>query len=131
MNRLKVILLFLIFICGSSSSQTIRVGAKHFNESYILGEIFSQLLEANGYKVQRNFNLGGTLVCFESLREGQIDVYPEYTGTISEAILKLTEKTNLSDLNKRLFELHKLEISGSLGFNNTYGLAVKNSTAQK
>jgi len=116
---------------GIEQTKTIRVGAKHFNESYILGEIFSQLLEANGYKVQRNFNLGGTLVCFESLREGQIDVYPEYTGTISEAILKLTEKTNLSDLNKRLFELHKLEISGSLGFNNTYGLAVKKSTAQK
>jgi len=131
LNRTKVILLFLIFVCGSLSTQTIRVGAKHFNESYILGEIFSQLLEANGYKVQRNFNLGGTLVCFESLREGQIDVYPEYTGTISEAILKLTEKTNLSDLNKRLLELHKLEISGSLGFNNTYGLAVKKSTAEK
>ena len=121
MNRLKVILLFLIFICGSLSSQTIRVGAKHFNESYILGEIFSQLLEANGYKVQRNFNLGGTLVCFESLREGQIDVYPEYTGTISEAILKLPEKTNLSDLNKRdvykrqtLFSIFLRNMSGDL-----------------
>ena len=118
-------------ICGSSTGQTIRVGAKHFNESYILGEIFSQLLEANGYKVQRNFNLGGTLVCFESLREGQIDVYPEYTGTISEAILKLSDKVSLSELNEKLLQLHKLEIGGSLGFNNTYGLAVKRTTAEK
>lgn len=131
MTRKLLIILFLVLACGSINGQTIRVGAKHFNESYILGEIFSQLLEANGYNVQRNFNLGGTLVCFESLREGQIDVYPEYTGTISEAILKLNEKTNLSDLNKKLLELHKLEISGSLGFNNTYGLAVKRSTAEK
>ena len=118
-------------MCCSINSQTIRVGAKHFNESYILGEIFSQLLEANGYKVQRNFNLGGTLVCFESLREGQIDVYPEYTGTISEAILKLSDKVSLSELNEKLLQFHKLEIGGSLGFNNTYGLAVKRSTADK
>jgi osmoprotectant transport system permease protein len=130
----KILIIFaalLVILCSYVQSQSIRVGAKHFNESYILGEIFSQLFEANGYTVHRNFNLGGTLVCFESLKEGQIDVYPEYTGTITEAILKITDKPDLSELNNRLKSQYKLEINGSLGFNNTYGLAVKRSAAEK
>ena len=80
---MRKVIILLILISAISQSQTIRVGAKHFNESYILAEIISQLLESNGYKVERNFNLGGTLVCYESLLNNQIDVYPEYTGTIS------------------------------------------------
>jgi osmoprotectant transport system permease protein len=120
--RVKVILaalLLLIIVISQSSSQIIRVGSKHFNESYILGEIISQLFEANGYRVERKFNLGGTLVCYESLINNQIDVYPEYTGTIAEAILKLDQKTDLAGL----------EVGKSFGFNNTYALAVKRKTA--
>jgi osmoprotectant transport system permease protein len=91
----------------------------------------SQLLEANGYKVERNFNLGGTLVCFESLVNNQIDIYPEYTGTISEAILK--SQTSLTDeqLNGQLKSQHKLEIGKTFGFNNTYAFAVKKNIAEK
>lgn len=126
----KSILLFLL-LSFSVSAQTIRVGAKHFNESYILAEVISQLLEANGFKVERNYNLGGTLVCFESLKNNQIDVYPEYTGTISEAILKLTDKPGIFDLNEKLKNEHGLEITGSFGFNNTYAFAVKKKTAEK
>ncbi|MFI5212312.1 MAG: glycine betaine ABC transporter substrate-binding protein, partial [Ignavibacteria bacterium] len=111
--------------------QTIRVGSKHFNESYILGEIISQLFESKGYKVERNFNLGGTLVCFESLRNNQIDIYPEYTGTISEAILKLTDKIEPENLNEKLKTGYSLEIGKSFGFNNTYAFAVKKKTAEK
>jgi len=112
-------------------AQTIRVGAKHFNESYILGEIISQLLESKGYKVERNFNLGGTLVCFESLKNNQIDIYPEYTGTISEAILKLQDNPDENQINEKLKSEHNLEISGTFGFNNTYAFAVKKRTAEK
>lgn len=113
------------------NSQTIRVGAKHFNESYILGEIMSQLLEANGYRVERNFNLGGTLVCFESLKNDQIDVYPEYTGTISEAILKLSGKLPDAELREKLRSEYDLETGAGFGFNNTYAFAVKKKTADK
>lgn len=123
--------MFVLFFTSSVCSQTIRVGSKHFNESYILGEIVSQLLELNGYKVERKFNLGGTLVCFESLKKNEIDVYPEYTGTISEAILKLNKKQGITDLNEVLNIEHNLEISGSFGFNNAYAFAVKKSTAKK
>jgi osmoprotectant transport system permease protein len=126
----KYILIILISCC-SLSSQTIRVGAKHFNESYILGEIMSQLLESKGYKVERNFNLGGTLVCFESLINNQIDVYPEYTGTISEAILKLPANVDETELNQKLKEMYNLEAGKTFGFNNTYAFAVKKSIAEK
>ena len=124
-------ILILLMLCSTLSSQTIRVGAKHFNESYILGEMISQILESEGYKVERNFNLGGTLVCFESLKNNQIDVYPEYTGTISEAILKSPEKLDDLQLYEKLLSEYNLEFAGGFGFNNTYAFAVKRSTAQK
>ena len=68
--------IFLTALC--SQGQLIRVGAKHFNEGYILSEIISQLLESEGYSVERKYNLGGTLVCFEALNNNAIDIYPEY-----------------------------------------------------
>ena len=112
-------------------SQTIRVGSKHFNESYILGEMISQLFESEGYAVERKFNLGGTLVCYESLVNNQIDIYPEYTGTISEAILKLSDKVDDKQLNEKLQSQFNLEIAETFGFNNTYAFAVKRRTAGK
>lgn len=112
------------------SAQTIRVGAKHFNEGYILSEIISQLLESEGYKVERKFNLGGTLVCYEALINNEIDIYPEYTGTISEAILKQKDKISFDELRSKLKELD-LEISDEYGFNNTYAFAVRNELAKK
>ena len=112
------------------SAQTIRVGAKHFNEGYILSEIISQLLESEGYKVERKFNLGGTLVCYEALINNEIDIYPEYTGTISEAILKQKDKISFEELRSKLKELD-LEISDEYGFNNTYAFAVRNELAKK
>lgn len=128
---MKKYILLTLLLCSTAHSQTIRVGAKHFNESYILAEVIAQLLESNGYTVERKYNLGGTLVCFESLKNNQIDIYPEYTGTISEAILKLPDKPGIFDLNERLKNDHGLEITGSFGFNNTYAFAVKRKTAEK
>lgn len=120
----------ILLLASSLQSQTIRVGTKHFNESYILGEIIAQFLESEGYKVERKFNLGGTLVCFESLTNNQLDIYPEYTGTISEAILKSTEKLTDEQLNEKLKQTHRLEMGQTFGFNNTYAFAVKKKTAE-
>jgi len=124
-----ILILFSFSKLNSQTSQTIKVGAKHFNEGYILSEILSQLLEKNGFEVERKFNLGGTLICYEALSNGDIDLYPEYTGTISEAILKMNEKVSFTELKKILNE-KDLDISGEYGFNNTYALAVKNETAK-
>ncbi|MEJ0054452.1 MAG: glycine betaine ABC transporter substrate-binding protein [Bacteroidota bacterium] len=71
----RILFLSLLLVPLMATSQSIRVGAKHFNEGYILSEIISQLLEQNGYEVKRVYNLGGTLVCFEALRTGAIDIY--------------------------------------------------------
>jgi osmoprotectant transport system permease protein len=134
LNLLKIFIInifLLIFASNVFSQQTIRVGAKHFNEGYILSEIISQLLESQGYKVERSFNLGGTLVCFEALKNDQIDVYPDYTGTISQEILKLDHNASIIELNERLKKEYNLEISQPYGFNNTYALCMRRETASK
>jgi len=112
-------------------SQTISIGAKNFNEGQLLSEILAQLFESNGFKIERKYNLGGTLICFEALRNGEIDIYPEYTGTISEQILQSDLTFTLDDLRKRMGEQYGMEISKPYGFNNTYALAVTRSTAEK
>jgi len=128
----RIIFLTLIFLfTGNIFPQTIRVGAKHFNESYILGEMISQMLEDGGFKVERNFNLGGTLVCFDALRNHEIDIYPEYTGTLTEAILKLDSQITPEALDKKLKDEYGLEISKPYGFNNTYAFVIKKETAEK
>jgi glycine betaine/choline ABC-type transport system substrate-binding protein/ABC-type proline/glycine betaine transport system permease subunit len=128
----KIFVLILIFLfSGNIFPQTIRVGAKHFNESYILGEMLSQMLEDGGFKVERNFNLGGTLVCFDALRNHEIDIYPEYTGTLTEAILKLDSQITPEALDKKLKDDYGLEISKPYGFNNTYAFVVKKETAER
>jgi osmoprotectant transport system permease protein len=127
-----VIALIICFLFPSVlHAQTIRVGAKHFNESYILGEMISQMLEDGGFKVERNFNLGGTLVCFSALENHEIDIYPEYTGTLTEEILKLDTKLTPDELDKKLKDEYNLEISKPYGFNNTYAFVVKKETADK
>lgn len=130
MNQILKILI-LTFLCSCTFSQTVRVGAKHFNEGYILGEIISEMLEDGGYKVERNFNLGGTLVCFDALRNHEIDIYPEYTGTLTEAILKLETKLSSEELDEKLKTEYNLEISPPYGFNNTYAFVIKKGIAEK
>ena len=83
------LLLCLACIMPVQGQDRITVGSKNFNEGYLLGEIVAQMLELEGFAVERKFGLGGTLVCYEALVNGAIDVYVEYTGTLAEAILKL------------------------------------------
>ena len=67
---------------------TVHVGSKNFAESHLLGEIFAQALEARGVQVERHFGLGGSLVAFQALEAGALDVYPEYDGTALLVLLK-------------------------------------------
>lgn len=68
----------------------LSVGSKNFTESLILGEMYAQALERVGFKIQRKFNLGGTLIAHEALKRGEIDLYPEYTGTGLIDVLKVS-----------------------------------------
>jgi len=116
---------------SSLAQTTLRVGAKHFNEGYILSEMVALLLEDAGYEVDRKFNLGGTAVCFEALKNGALDVYPEYTGTIWSEILKNKTPLDFDELSKNLQQRYALENSMPYGFNNTYALLVKPELANK
>ena len=123
----------MIFILGiyhhATAAEKITVGGKVFNEGYILSEIIAQLLEDNGYEVTRTFGLGGTLVCSNALKAGEIDVYPEYTGTISEAILN--EPADSDNELETALEAIGLKTLNSFGFNNTYALTMKRALSNR
>ena len=109
----------------------IVIGGKIFTESYVLGEMAAQTIEADSsVPVTRKLGMGSTGILFEALKSGAIDVYPDYTGTLAEAILKKPELKSLEDIRGSLAAMG-LTISGSLGFNDTYALAVKEEFAEK
>ncbi|GAC1403171.1 MAG: glycine betaine ABC transporter substrate-binding protein [Candidatus Velthaea sp.] len=66
---------------GQTGGAQIAVGSKNFTEEVLIGEIYSQVLEQNGFRVNRKLNLGGTEIAMAALQRGEIDLYPEYTGT--------------------------------------------------
>lgn len=129
--RIAFLLLFWTLSIILFGQQTIRVGAKHFNEGYILSEMIAQILEEGGYSVERKFNLGGTMVSFEALRTGAIDIYPEYTGTIASEILRLENTPVTEGINPLLLQQYNLEISAPYGFSNTYGLVITSELSQQ
>lgn len=96
----------------------------------MLGEIARKLLEDGGFKVEHKQGMGATIILWQALTSGAIDMYPEYTGTISEEILK--SKSPLSSDQMRA-ELAKQAIgmTGDLGFNDTYTLVMKSGRAKQ
>ena len=117
-------------ISGASfAADTIVIGGKIFTESYVLGEVAAQTIESSStVPVTRKLGLGSTGILFEALKSGAIDVYPDYTGTLAEAILKRPDLKSLDEIRQALTGLG-LTMSGSLGFNDTYALAVKEDFA--
>jgi osmoprotectant transport system permease protein len=122
---------FLTLANRTSASDRIVVGSKIFTESYILGEIAAEVVEQDSQlSVDRKMGIGSTGMLFESLKSGDIDLYPDYSGTLAETILKNPNLRSLRDIREALAPLG-LTISNSLGFNNTYALAVRESYAEK
>src|SRR4029077_12981403 len=76
------------FLINSSSAADVVIGSKKFTESYVLGEIAKRTLNDAGIPAEHRQGMGGTIILWEALRGGQIDAYPEYTGTIATEILK-------------------------------------------
>ena len=109
----------------------VRVGSKSFTESYLLGEIVAQVLERVGeVRVDRRFGLGGTGITYRAIETGAIDIYPEYTGTLARIMLKDPSLGTAAAIRQRVAPLG-LTISDSLGFSNTYALAVLERTAER
>ncbi|NLV87081.1 MAG: glycine/betaine ABC transporter substrate-binding protein [Clostridiales bacterium] len=126
---LSIVLLLAIALTGCAGSDKIVIGSKDFSENILLGEIFGQLVEAKtDIKVDRKLNLGGTFVCFEAIKKGDIDIYPDYTGTGLTAQLKMDVISDPDEAYRvvaeefdKQFGIKWLE---PFGFNNTYTLAV-------
>ena len=81
------------FLINSSSAADVVIGSKKFTESYVLGEIAKRTLTDAGIPAEHRQGMGGTIILWEALRTGQIDAYPEYTGTIAEEILKNRQRS--------------------------------------
>jgi osmoprotectant transport system permease protein len=128
-KQLLAIVVLMGWALHSFGAERVVVGSKDFNEGYLLSEVVAQLLERAGYQVERKFGLGGTLICYEALKHGEIDVYIEYTGTLSRAILKLDSTPHAAELNAALAP-DDVQMLGDFGFDNTYALAMKGERAQ-
>jgi osmoprotectant transport system substrate-binding protein len=120
-----------LLLAGCGGSGRIVVGSKNFTEQVILGEIVAQHLERRlGAKVDRKLNLGGTLLAHQALINGQIDLYPEYTGTALTAVLKLPVSRDAAAVENRVRQEYrsrwKIEWLSSLGFNNTFAMVIDN-----
>jgi osmoprotectant transport system permease protein len=127
------LLLFIFLTTTVYAQETFRIGSKRFTESYILGEIIKQVAEQTGEaKVIYAPGLGNTGIAFAALKDGVIDIYPEYTGTIAQEILKLPvdQKVDLETLNKKLQPLG-IGAAIPLGFNNTYAFAMREEQARE
>ena len=112
-----------------AADDTVVVASKNFEESRLLAEMFSQLLEARtDLTVERRFNLAGTQVCFEALRSGAVDLYPEYTGTGLLSILGAEPAgdptATLVAVRSRFLARWDLHWLAPLGFENAYAIAV-------
>ncbi|MEJ2204262.1 MAG: glycine betaine ABC transporter substrate-binding protein [Gemmatimonadota bacterium] len=127
----------LLLLCPSLSAQISRrplvVASKPFAESFLLAERFAQALEARGLRVERRLGLGATEIAFSALREGDIDVYPEYTGTGLLAVLGEDPPADRGAAFRRVSTEFRrrwgLRWLPPLGFENTYAIAVRQATA--
>src|SRR5258706_9497734 len=116
-------LLFCLAVSGVQAADALKVGSKRFTESYILGEILAQVAQG-----EHKPGLGNTAILYEALKNGAIDLYPEYTGTIAREILKTEDRLDLAGLNGRLRALG-LAASIPLGFSNSYALGMRGAGA--
>jgi osmoprotectant transport system permease protein len=140
--KIAISVVLLICIIGGTvfgyykNKNTIVVGSKNFNEQLVLGNMLASLIEDNtDYKVERKLNLGGTNVLFDAMKTGNVDLCVEYTGTGLVNIMKqnsISDKDKVYNIVKGYFHKnYQMEWMKTLGFNNTYVLAMNKDVANK
>lgn len=122
-----LVVVWCICWTGTAWSRPIVVGSKAFTESVVLGEVYAALARSRGAEVEHRRELGGTRVVFAALERGDIDVYPDYTGTLLEEIFAGEHATE-SQLGE-LLARRGLVMSAPLGFDNRYALGLKRARA--
>lgn len=120
---------------AAGSGATIKIGSKNFTESVLMAELYAQLLEANGFKVERTFNLGATPIAQQSLLNREIDLYPEYTSTGLLEVLKLPQQTDATQIyetvKSKYEEQYELTWLKPAKFNNTNTFAMTKARASE
>ncbi len=136
--QLGTVLLVGLTLSQEPQAQMVRpviIASKPFGESFLLAEMFSQLLEARGFRVDRRMGLGATEIAFTALRRSAIDVYPEYTGTGLLAILGQRPSSDPGQVYQQVSREFRRRFGvrwlPPLGFQNTYAIAVRRETAQR
>ena len=118
-----------------SGGPPITVGSKNFTEQYILGELYAQALEAKGFNVEKKLDLGSAAIADKALQNGQIDMYPEYTGTSLVEIFKQEEQPDTPEATYQKAKQLYTERDPAdtmltpAPFNNTYGIFVRKDVA--
>jgi glycine betaine/choline ABC-type transport system substrate-binding protein len=121
----------------ANASKTFTVGSKNFDEQYILGEIYAQALQAAGFKVKKQLNLGSELIAYKALKAGKIDAYPEYTGTALTSFFGVKTADVPKDANKAYedtkagFAKENITALAPTPFENTYRLGMTKEGAAK
>jgi osmoprotectant transport system substrate-binding protein len=131
-----IVALWAAGIVGCTKERPITVGSKNFTEQVILGEIVAQHLEHRlGRRVDRKLNLGGTMLAHQALVAGDIDLYPEYTGTALTTILKLPPTNDpaaaMALVRAEYHTRFGVEWMDPLGFNNTFAMVIRGGDARK
>lgn len=126
----------LVPSCSPSHTGRVVVGSKNFTESFILGELIAQEIEAHTHlKVERRFYLAGTYICQQAILAGRIDLYPEYTGTALTAILKQKASGDKEDVYRRVKSEYEhrfgLTLGPPLGFNDTFAIEIRGEDARR
>ncbi len=122
--------------CSTSHDDRIVVGSKNFTESFLLGELIAQQIEAHtNAKVERRFYLAGSYICQQAILAGRIDVYPEYTGTALTAILKQEASHDSQAVYRRVKSEYErrfgLTLGPSFGFNDTFAMEIRGEEARR
>jgi glycine betaine/choline ABC-type transport system substrate-binding protein len=123
-----------ILLLTACAKETVVVGSKNFTESVLLGEIVAQRLEKAGCTVDRRLNLGGSLICDKAIASGQLDVYPEYSGTALTAILHrpvATDRNTVTAQVRSAYASRGLRWNAPLGFENTFAMIVRRADAER
>lgn len=127
--KLNWAVVIVALLCGAAFGQSATVGSKAFTESVILGELVTQLARSHGATVSHRKELGGTRFVYEALLRGDVDVYPEYTGTIAQELFAgqgISDETSM----RAALGKHGLLMSRPLGFNNTYAIGMRRTVAE-
>ena len=122
--------LLLLTCCRSGYTAELTVGSKKFTESVILGDLAAQMLESGDLRVTHRRELGGTRVLWNALLKGDIDVYPEYTGTLRREIYADRDTGDTEQL-RAVLRRQGIGMTAPLGFNNTYILGMAWNRAQQ